>query len=86
MVQSDILPDDYEKSTPPAKAINGRVTEVTINMAINSIDSIDEKSMVSSRLYCMVLSGSNRVYSTTVLLLRHLLQPAVERQQAQAAL
>ncbi len=43
---SAIIPEDYNKAVPPGLALGNETTETTVSIAIDSMDSITEKTMV----------------------------------------
>ena len=43
---SAVIPEDYNKAVPPGLALGNETTETTVSIAIDSMDSITEKTMV----------------------------------------
>ncbi len=88
---SAVIPEDYNKAVPPGLALGNETTETTVSIAIDSMDSITEKTMVlyyvtflatvptcSPRILFDALCSKTHYFCTTVLQVRHVLLPPLE--------
>ncbi len=79
---SAVIPEDYNKAAPPELALGNETTETTVSIAIDSMDSITEKTMVLCLLLnlnsIIFLCSKTHYFCATVIQVRHVLLPPLE--------